>query len=127
MGRVFVSHANEDQRVARQVHRLLVEAGHHVFLDVDHGGGIRAGEGWERRLHAELRGADAVVCVVSPSYVANQWCAIEIAVAKSLGTRLIPLSVQPACCTRYCRSCIIWITRPMRRVYWLWWTRSCEV
>jgi Novel STAND NTPase 1/TIR domain/WD domain, G-beta repeat len=93
VGRVFVSHA--DDRVAGQLHRMLVDAGHQVFLDVDRRDGIRVGEDWEERLYTELRGADAVVCVISSAYVESQWCAIEVAVAKALGTRLVPLSVQP--------------------------------
>jgi uncharacterized HhH-GPD family protein len=95
VGRVFVSHASGDDCVAQELHRVLVEAGHQVFLDIDRRDGVRVGEDWEQRLYAELRGADAVVCVVSSSYVASNWCAIEVAVAKALGTRLIPLSVQP--------------------------------
>ena len=70
MARVFVSPASD--------------AGHRVFLDIDRNDGIRGGEDWEQRLYTELRGADAMVCVVSASYLASQWGAIEIAVAKSL-------------------------------------------
>jgi Novel STAND NTPase 1/TIR domain len=95
VARVFVSYARDDRGVAGQIRRLLVEAGHEVFLDVDRRNGIRAGEDWKQRLYTELRGADAVVCVVSSSYDASQWCAIEVAVAQALATRLVPLSVQP--------------------------------
>jgi TIR domain len=93
--RIFVSHASDDRSVAGRIHRLLAESGHEVSLDVDRNDGIRGGENWKRRLYMELRGADAVVCVVSSSYVASQWCAIEVAVAQALGTRLVPLSVEP--------------------------------
>ena len=95
LARVFVSYASADRRVAADLHRLLVDSGHEVFLDSDRGDGIRVGEDWRQRLYAQLRGADAVVCVVSSSYAASQWCAIEIAVAQTLGARLIPLSVEP--------------------------------
>jgi Novel STAND NTPase 1/TIR domain len=95
VGRVFVSHASEDHRVAGELREALVEAGHEVYLDVDRRDGIRVGEEWERRLYAELRGADAVVCAVSPAYVASQWCAVEVALAKALGARLLPVSVRP--------------------------------
>jgi WD40 repeat protein len=95
MARVFVSHASADRRVAADLHRLLVEFGHEVFLDTDRRDGIPVGEDWKQRLYAQLRSADAVVCAVSSSYAASQWCAIEIAVAQTLGARLIPLSVEP--------------------------------
>jgi WD40 repeat protein len=95
LARVFVSHASADRRVAADLHRLLVDSGHEVFLDSDRRDGIRVGEDWKQRLYAQLRGADAVVCAVSSSYAASQWCAIEIAVAQTLGARLIPVSVEP--------------------------------
>jgi hypothetical protein len=91
-----MSYASADRHAVAELHRLLVESGQEVFVDSDRRDGIRVGEDWKQRLYAQLRGADAVVCAVSSAYAASQWCAIEIAVAQTLGTRLLPLSIEPA-------------------------------
>ncbi|MGH3869628.1 MAG: TIR domain-containing protein, partial [Pseudonocardiaceae bacterium] len=95
VARVFVSHASGDRALAGEVHRWLVEAGHEVFLDQDVRDGIGLGEVWRQRLWERLRWADAVVCVVSSAYLASVWCAAEVAVAQSRGSRLLPLRVEP--------------------------------
>src|SRR5256885_8932260 len=95
MARVFVSHASQDGRAAADVHQWLRADGHEVFLDQDRNDGIALGEDWERRLYEHLRSADAVVCIVTPSYVASAWCFAEVALARSIGSLLLPLMVEP--------------------------------
>ncbi|MGH3829849.1 MAG: TIR domain-containing protein [Pseudonocardiaceae bacterium] len=100
MARVFVSHASEDRALAGELRGWLVDAGHEVFLDqvfLDHDlrDGIALGEEWERRLHERLRWANAVVCVVTSAYLDSMWCAVEIGVARSRGTQLLPLCAEP--------------------------------
>ncbi|MGQ0774634.1 MAG: nSTAND1 domain-containing NTPase [Pseudonocardiales bacterium] len=95
MARVFVSHASEDLGLAREVHRWLIDAGHEVFLAQDLRDGIAVGEQWEQRLHDELRGADAVVCVLTSAFLASRWCTAEIAIARSRGSRLLPVQAEP--------------------------------
>ncbi len=94
MVRVFISHASADRALADQLHRWLVEAGHEVFLAPDLRDGIVLGEERERRLHEELRQADAVVCVVTSAFLASRWCTAEIAIARSRGIRLLPLQAE---------------------------------
>ena len=94
MAKVFVSHASEDLRFAEEVHRWLVEDGHEVFLDRDLRDGIGVGEDWEERLYQRLRWADAVVCVVTSAYLASQWCTAEVAIARSRGSRLLPVLAE---------------------------------
>jgi WD40 repeat protein/energy-coupling factor transporter ATP-binding protein EcfA2 len=89
--RVFVSHASKDREYAGQLHRWIVVLRHEVFLAPD---GIAAGEQWRPRLHERLRGADAVVCVVTSTYVASTWCTAEIAIAQSRGSLLIPVLAE---------------------------------
>ena len=91
MAKVFVSHASEDLGFAEEVHGWLVDDGHEVFLDRDLRDGIGVGEDWEQRLYERLRWADAVVCVVTSAYVASQWCTAEVAIARSRGSRLLPV------------------------------------
>lgn len=89
MARVFVSHADDGGDQAREIRQWLVEDGHEVFLDLDRQNGIAAGEQWRARLHERLRWADAVVCVVSTASVQSRWCAAEVEVARSRGSRLL--------------------------------------
>ncbi len=95
MATVFVSHASEDTPLAGEVHGWLTEDGHQVFLDRDLDDGIHVGDRWEARLHERLRWADAVVCLVTPSYVASVWCAAELGIAQSRGSRVLPLRTEP--------------------------------
>jgi WD40 repeat protein len=95
VARVFVSHATENLMVAREVHGWLINAGHAVFLAQDLRDGIVVGEEWEQRLHDELRRADAVVCVVTSAYLASWWCTAEVAIARSRGSKLLPVQAEP--------------------------------
>ncbi len=95
MSRVFISHASADLAVAEHVHAYLSGRGEQVFLDRSPRDGLMAGEEWEKRLLAELRAADAVVCVVSPRYAASKWCEWEALAAKVLGAQILPLSIEP--------------------------------
>ncbi|MGQ0779318.1 MAG: toll/interleukin-1 receptor domain-containing protein [Pseudonocardiales bacterium] len=95
MARVFVSHASEDRALAWQLQGWLVEVGHEVFLAPDLRDGVALGEEWERRLYAELRRADAMVCVVTSAFLGSQWCTAEVAIARSRGIRLLPLHAEP--------------------------------
>jgi hypothetical protein len=93
---VFISHSSADAAVAARVHGWLFDAGHDVFLDHDLRDGIQVGDDWERRLHERLRWADAVVCVVTAAYRASTWCSAEVGIARSRGSVLLPLRVEPA-------------------------------
>ena len=94
MARVFISHANDGQDLAVEVHRWLVAAGHEVFLDRDRRDGIVVGDQWRQRLHEQLRWADAVVCVVTSAYLTSRWCAAEVEIARSRGSRLMPVQAE---------------------------------
>jgi WD40 repeat protein/energy-coupling factor transporter ATP-binding protein EcfA2 len=95
VARVFLSHASEDFECAGQLHRWLVSEGQEVFLDQDPRAGILVGELWEQRLHERLRWADAVVCLVTGAYVASRWCAAEVGIALSRGSRVLPVRAEP--------------------------------
>jgi hypothetical protein len=65
-----------------------------VFLDQDLRDRIKVGDGWQERLHERLRWADAVVCVLTSAYVPSTWCAAEVGIAQSRGSRLLPLRAE---------------------------------
>ncbi len=95
MARVFVSHSSKDSGLATEVHGWLVAHGHDVFLDRDLADGIAVGEDWQQRLHEQLRWADAMVCLVTSAYVSSVWCAAEVGIAQSRGSRVLPLLIEP--------------------------------
>ncbi len=94
VARIFVSYATPDRRVADEVSSWLRAAGHEPFLDDDLRDGISVGEDWEQRLYCELRRADAVIGVVTSSFVASNWCSAEVGIAGALGCRLMPLRAE---------------------------------
>jgi WD40 repeat protein/energy-coupling factor transporter ATP-binding protein EcfA2 len=91
---VFISYATPDRAVADEVVGWLRAVGHGPFLAHDLRHGISVGEDWEQRLYEELRRVDAVIGVVTSSFLASTWCLAEVAVARALGCRLMPLSVE---------------------------------
>lgn|GEM_PF-948897 len=95
MADVFVSHASADATVASEVHRWITADGHRVFLDQSPDDGIRVGEDWKQRIYTELRCADAVVFLVSSSFLASSWCSAEVGIADALGCLVLPLHVAP--------------------------------
>lgn len=93
--RVFISHASGDIALAREVYGWLEDDHHEVFLARDLRDGIAVGEQWRQRLHKQLRGADAVVCLVTSAYLASTWCTAEVAIAQSLDSVLLPVLAEP--------------------------------
>ena len=94
MAHVFVSYATADRAVADEVVGWLRAAGHKTFLAHHPCDGIAVGEDWKRRLYRELREVDAVIGVVTSSFVVSHWCAAEVGIADALGCRLMPLRVE---------------------------------
>jgi hypothetical protein len=91
---IFISYATPDRPVADEVSSWLQAAGHEPFLDDDLRNGISLGEDWEQRLYSELRRADAVIAVVTSSFVVSNWCSAEVGIAGALGCRLMPLRAE---------------------------------
>jgi WD40 repeat protein len=91
---VFISHNSSDVGWAERIHQWLSEDGHKVFLDSDKDDGVAAGEEWRPRLYERLRWADAVICLVSPTFLTSRWCAFEIGAAQALGSEILPVRVS---------------------------------
>jgi WD40 repeat protein/type II secretory pathway predicted ATPase ExeA len=91
---IFISYATPDRAIADEVSGWLRAAGHELFLDHDLSDGISVGEDWKQRLYRELREVDAVVGVVTSSFVASNWCSAELGIADALGCRLMPLRAE---------------------------------
>ncbi|MDQ3764789.1 MAG: TIR domain-containing protein [Actinomycetota bacterium] len=91
---IFISYATLDRAIADEVASWLRAAGHEPFLDHDLRDGISPGEDWKQRLYRELRRVDAVIGVVTKSFVASEWCFAELGIADARGCRLIPLRAE---------------------------------
>ncbi|MGH3918548.1 MAG: TIR domain-containing protein, partial [Pseudonocardiaceae bacterium] len=91
---IFISYATPDRAIADEVSGWLRAAGHEPFLDHDLRDGIGPGEDWKQRLYRELRQVDAVIGVVTTSFVASEWCFAELGIADARGCRLIPLRAE---------------------------------
>jgi conflict system STAND superfamily ATPase/TIR domain-containing protein len=94
VARLFISYATPGRCVADEVSSWLRAAGHEPFLDGDLRDGISVGEDWEQRLYRELRRADAVVAVVTSSFVVSNWCSAELGIARAMGCRLMPVRAE---------------------------------
>jgi WD40 repeat protein len=94
MASLFLSHSSEDRVIAERTAAQLERAGYTaLFLDSDPDHGLVAGQEWERRLYRQLRAADGLIFLGSPSAVASRWCAIEIGITRSLGKPIFPILV----------------------------------
>ena len=94
-GHIFMSYATPDRAIANEVFGWLRAAGHEPFIDHDLRDGISVGEDWKQRLYRVLRQVDAVIGVVTSSFVASNWCSAELGIADALGCRLMPLRAEP--------------------------------
>ena len=94
VARVFISYATPDRVIADEVLGWLRAAGHESFLAHDDHEGVSGGEDWKQRLYRELREVDAVIGVVTRSFLSSEWCFAELGIADARGCRLIPLRVE---------------------------------
>ncbi len=94
MAHIFISYATPDRSIADEVSGWLRASGHELFFDHDLRDGIGVGEDWKQRLYRELRQVDAVIGVVTSSFVASNWCSAELGIADALGCRLMPLRAE---------------------------------
>lgn len=84
--RVFVSHGWHDRWIARQMARLIQEAGAEPFIDIFD---ISKGDRIEDRIRDELPRCDELVALVTPWSVERNWVWTEIAAAWILRKRFV--------------------------------------
>jgi len=85
---VFVSYARENQAVVSQVVSALEARGKTCFVDW---AGIEPSDHWRDSIREAIEEADAVVCVLSPDFLASEVCASEREHAERLNKRLVPV------------------------------------
>ena len=83
---LFISYSRNDQDVARALHKCMLEHDYRteqVFKDDDSRNGIIIGQDWEKQLIQNLRGARALIVLVSPDWLKSKWCFAQLAFSKS--------------------------------------------
>jgi hypothetical protein len=99
--RVFISYSRKDQRFVERLTASLDERGlvadwDQTATDPDNVSlGISAEDEWWARLKELIGRADVMVFVVSPDSAASKVCDEEIAYARALGKRVIPILCRP--------------------------------
>lgn len=90
MSRLFISNSGADNAEAVAIRTWLAEAGwDDAFLDLDAERGIRPGERWERALNEAASRCEAVLFLLSPSWLGSAWCLEEFHLARHLNKTLV--------------------------------------
>jgi hypothetical protein len=84
---VFLSAANDDRDLARDVKNRLEQAGARVAMAQD----IRGGEILGSAVGQAIRDADEIVLLVTSSYLQSPWTMSELGGAFSLGKAITPI------------------------------------
>lgn len=95
MSRIFLSHSSTNNVEAVALRDWLKREGwEDIFLDVDPERGIAPGARWERALHEATSRCEAVLFLVSRTWVASAWCNKEFNLAFKLNKRLFGLLIE---------------------------------
>ena len=98
---MFLSYSRKDGAFTRRLADALAARGYAPDYDqsaydpANIDSGISAEDEWWQRLQAMIAAADVIVFIVSPDSAASKVCDEEIAYARSLGKRLIPIMRRP--------------------------------
>jgi hypothetical protein len=92
---LFISHSSKDNFQAVAIKDWLVAEGwNEIFLDLDPEHGIAGGEKWEQALLNAANRCDAVLYLISKSWLASEWCRWEFQLAQKLNKRLFILLIE---------------------------------
>jgi WD40 repeat protein len=88
---IFLSHSSADNDIADWIKVRLERERESwsIFLDKHPRDGIIAGQNWQDRLRSELQSCRIVVAIITPSWLASQWCFTEAVTAAFRGKDFI--------------------------------------
>lgn len=89
--RVFISHASEDRRLAREVAAILRRQGWEPWIDESD---IRGGGPWAASIQQALRSSSVVVLLITADSVSKEWVLDEIQAARNLRVPIIPAVLE---------------------------------
>lgn len=92
MTQAFLSHAEEDAAVAREIHLSLRRMG---FTTWTSWSDINTGVDFQAAIDLGIEAADNVIYLLSPASLRSHYCQYELNYALSLNKRIIPLLVHP--------------------------------
>jgi WD40 repeat protein len=96
LSRLFLSHASADNSAAVALGKWLAEVGYiDLFLDSDPDRGLVPGDHWITALRAAADRCEAVLCLVSPAWLASSMCRAEFNLARLLHKRIFGLTITP--------------------------------
>ncbi len=91
--RVLISYSRTDgSETAREPSKLLNEAGHTVWLDIDN---IHSGDNWTKELDSALANCDILLAVLTQGSHNSGICRSEQVSAMEQGKRIIPILTAP--------------------------------
>jgi Novel STAND NTPase 1/TIR domain/WD domain, G-beta repeat len=96
MARIFLSHNSKDALEAVALKRWLADNGwDDVFLDIDARDGLSPGERWKDALRSAADRCEAVLCLVSPTWLASAECKLEFRYAETLRKQVFLAIIKP--------------------------------
>ena len=94
MARIFISHSSRNNDRAKEVASWLAANGwDDIFLDLDPERGIAAGERWKEALQKAAQRCEVVLALISPEWLASDWCRPELNTAQLMGKKIIVLLI----------------------------------
>ena len=91
LARIFISYSRSDADTAFRIHDRLIELGHEVQIDKS---GILPMEDIRERLSAMIQSSDAVVLLLSQSWLNSRSCQWECKFAHDLNKRFVPIALE---------------------------------
>jgi hypothetical protein len=85
---VFISYSRHDKSIAEKLTKALQERGVHVWRDVEE---IQPGSSWWAEIDKGIKGASAVICVVSQDATDSYFVSRGVEVFLSQGKPIIPV------------------------------------
>ena len=89
---VFISYSRLDMEIADRLVEALDREGFQVVIDRRD---LPYGEEWLKELTDFIAGADTVVALVSPAFIASKACNWELGQVKATNKRLVPVVIEP--------------------------------
>src|SRR5688572_21909379 len=91
---IYVSFAEKDRARAMELVRWLNDSGWHVRADDRHA--FAAGDGWTRSVAGRLHSCDLILCVITPGWLASDFCRYEFSYATKMGKYVLPVICELA-------------------------------
>lgn len=95
MPHVFISYAPENFEYAEEVKRRLEKAGLTIWADMTAPESVSEGKNWRQEIDDAIRGAFALVAVMTPQATAFDYMTYEWTFALGVGVNVIPLVFEP--------------------------------